>query len=187
MEEVEDSTAEEKQLKKKNKEVKEERGDSGASGDDVKEERGDSGASGDDVKGGSRHKHRSNGKEGVRSKGRCTNCGGTSDHMKKCAGCGKPRYCSRDCQKQHWKKHKPECLSDGEKRAEPAGDKPHPPPAVEEKGCSTCGKVSEDLKRCKCLMAAYCDISCQRKNWPHHKLTCSAAPGKVSHAPSVVM
>ena len=190
VEEVEDSTAEVKQLKKKNKEVKEERGDSGASGDDVKEvkeERGDSGASGDDVKGGSRHKHRSNGKEGVRSKGRCTNCGGTSDHMKKCAGCGKPRYCSRDCQKQHWKKHKPECLSDGEKRAEPAGDKPHPPPAVEEKGCSTCGKVSEDLKRCKCLMAAYCDISCQRKNWPHHKLTCSAAPGKVSHTPSVVM
>lgn len=43
------------------------------------------------------------------SKGKCTNCGQSSEHMKKCAGCGKTRYCSRNCQKQHWKQHKPHC------------------------------------------------------------------------------
>ena len=128
------------------------------------------------------------GREGGRSKGKCTNCGQSSDHMKKCAGCGKPRYCSRECQKQHWKLHKPECLS-GERTRQEKRDRVDLPSGKEEEtaplpsSCSGCGKTSASLKRCKCLGAAYCNVFCQRMNWPQHKLTCSAAPSvKVSAA-----
>jgi hypothetical protein len=145
-----------------------------------------------------RHKHKA---EGTRSKGKCTNCGKSTGHMKKCAGCGRPRYCSRECQKQHWKLHKPDCIAEdktaerreGEEPATTKHDAPRPlrekPTGVQEKQttavaapgmlkCTTCGRNSDYLKRCKCVQAFYCDIECQRKDWPRHKLTCSAAPGK---------
>ncbi|KAF2640372.1 hypothetical protein P280DRAFT_480825 [Massarina eburnea CBS 473.64] len=33
-----------------------------------------------------------------------------SSPLNKCAGCGKAWYCSKDCQKEDWKDHKPRCL-----------------------------------------------------------------------------
>ena len=153
---------------------------------------------------GGKHKAKSNGKEGVRSKSKCTNCGRSSDHMKKCAGCGGPRYCSRECQRQHWKQHKPYCTSEdkagegkageGKREKEPAVPKPPPREKPAEVAptmftCTTCGRTSENLKRCKCVKAFYCGTECQRKDWPHHKQTCSAAPLKkvsLSLAPPIV-
>ncbi|CAI8054987.1 hypothetical protein GBAR_LOCUS30006 [Geodia barretti] len=155
----------------------------------------------DDDSGGGKHKHKA---EGTRLKGKCTNCGKSTGHMKKCASCGRPRYCSRECQKQHWKVHKPDCIAEdktaereggreGEEPATRKQDVPRPlqekPTGVQEKQmtavavpgvlkCTTCGRNSDYLKRCKCVQVFYCDIECQRKDWPHHKLTCSAAPGK---------
>jgi hypothetical protein len=38
----------------------------------------------------------------------CTNCN-TKGYHKKCSGCKKVHYCSAECQKTHWKTHKPEC------------------------------------------------------------------------------
>ena len=131
------------------------------------------------------------------SKGKCTNCGQACEHMKKCAGCGKPRYCSQKCQKQHWKQHKPDCI------ATSLDDKTHngirerkktkkskSSAAAEEKKasniptvqlpdvtkCQTCGKEPSNLKRCKCYAVSYCDVRCQRLDWPNHKKSCSAAP-----------
>lgn len=39
---------------------------------------------------------------------RCTYCDKVTD-AKMCARCKKVQYCSRECQKQHWKAHKPDC------------------------------------------------------------------------------
>ena len=149
---------------------------------------------------GGKPKHKVNGREGVRSKGRCANCGKSSSHMKKCAGCGRPRYCSRECQKQHWKIHKPDCLEEdrtgereGKRDKEEPGTiarpplPPRPPPRPQPTAavaspvmltCTTCGRRSAYLKRCRCVQAFYCDIECQRKDWLRHKITCSAAPGR---------
>ena len=40
----------------------------------------------------------------------CDYCGKADDgSMKKCNGCKQVRYCGRDCQKQGWRAHKPQC------------------------------------------------------------------------------
>ena len=183
------------------------------------------------------------------SKGKCTNCGQSSDRMKKCAGCGKTRYCSRQCQKQHWKQHKPHCTatptenggktmdgereSKGEKDKMVNGERENKEKTVREKEetvngerkskekektmngkeesgekergeeisrssgkagqtvgakpssvallqCQTCLKTSENLKRCKCYAVSYCDVDCQRKDWPNHKKTCAIAKAKAA-------
>ena len=35
-----------------------------------------------------------------------------------CSGCREVHYCSRECQRKHWKTHKPECLSSEEREAQ---------------------------------------------------------------------
>ncbi|KAI4100501.1 MAG: hypothetical protein L6R37_005452 [Teloschistes peruensis] len=39
----------------------------------------------------------------------CDNCGKASKELKACGGCGKVRYCGKDCQKAGWKEHKRVC------------------------------------------------------------------------------
>jgi hypothetical protein len=39
----------------------------------------------------------------------CFGCGASAGETKKCGGCGKVYYCGKDCQRRHWKWHKPEC------------------------------------------------------------------------------
>lgn len=41
----------------------------------------------------------------------CVGCG-TPNRLQKCSGCQTARYCSRECQKSDWKKHKKECKHD---------------------------------------------------------------------------
>jgi len=41
----------------------------------------------------------------------CRTCKKEGDNMTKCGGCHAYRYCSRECQKDHWKIHKTDCLS----------------------------------------------------------------------------
>ena len=38
---------------------------------------------------------------------KCSDCG--KDGAKKCGACGEAYYCSRQCQRRDWKKHKAEC------------------------------------------------------------------------------
>ena len=39
--------------------------------------------------------------------------------------------------------------------------------------CEVCKKSFSDIKKCSaCNMIYYCSISCQRKDWPKHKLKC---------------
>lgn len=41
----------------------------------------------------------------------CASCGKADADLKRCAKCQTERYCSRDCQKAHWKTHKKVCAS----------------------------------------------------------------------------
>ncbi|KAH7060656.1 putative MYND domain protein [Macrophomina phaseolina] len=41
----------------------------------------------------------------------CANCGKTEEGLKHCAKCSSEYYCSRDCQKAHWKTHKKVCAA----------------------------------------------------------------------------
>ncbi|KAJ6587642.1 hypothetical protein DFH09DRAFT_1141503 [Mycena vulgaris] len=44
----------------------------------------------------------------------CENCGVKRKDLRRCAGCDHIRYCSKACQKAHWKKHKPHCLQNAQ-------------------------------------------------------------------------
>ena len=40
----------------------------------------------------------------------CYNCDKEMETTKQCANCQHAAYCSKDCQKKHWSKHKPNCI-----------------------------------------------------------------------------
>ena len=42
----------------------------------------------------------------------CESCKRPQMQMRKCSGCLWARYCSKNCQKQHWPCHKPVCGPD---------------------------------------------------------------------------
>ena len=44
----------------------------------------------------------------VRGSSRCAKCGAIGE-MFRCSRCRKAMYCSKDCQRNHWKIHKPTC------------------------------------------------------------------------------
>lgn len=45
----------------------------------------------------------------------------TSSPLLRCSGCGKAWYCSPQCQKAHWKKHKPTCLANRSSKGSSSG------------------------------------------------------------------
>lgn len=88
----------------------------------------------------------------------------------KCSRCMEVRYCSKECQTKHWAVHKKTCFSIGHATPE----LPAAPCQPSKEKCSKCGKESDKLKKCPCHGAAYCDVSCQKLDWPNHKAVCTA-------------
>jgi len=41
----------------------------------------------------------------------CASCHSKTENLKRCSGCKTVFYCSKTCQKNHWKEHKPDCQS----------------------------------------------------------------------------
>lgn len=39
----------------------------------------------------------------------CAFCHSNTESLKRCSGCKRAFYCSKTCQRNHWKEHKPEC------------------------------------------------------------------------------
>jgi hypothetical protein len=48
------------------------------------------------------------------------------------------------------------------------------PIKVELNTCSSCGKLGKMLKCSRCQFTRYCNTTCQKNHWPHHKATCSS-------------
>ena len=44
----------------------------------------------------------------------CAQCGFEFPNLLKCAGCRKLAYCSKSCQKRHWKQHRSRCIKSQE-------------------------------------------------------------------------
>jgi hypothetical protein len=53
----------------------------------------------------------------------CSNCGVREDgrKLKKCGRCKRSHYCSRDCQAEHWAKHKTVCAREAANQKNIAG------------------------------------------------------------------
>lgn len=91
---------------------------------------------------------------GIPSSSYCAACAKSSHgQLKRCSGCKTRFYCSVECQRNDWQKHKPVC---------------HPCSC-----CIGCGEASKKLKYCsRCKIARYCSSKCQKDNWHQHKLIC---------------
>ncbi|KAJ9448790.1 hypothetical protein DIPPA_12357 [Diplonema papillatum] len=44
--------------------------------------------------------------------------------------------------------------------------------------CSNCDQVKPGLRKCPCLLVAYCDDKCQSSHWPIHRTLCAAVRKK---------
>ncbi|KZV62171.1 hypothetical protein PENSPDRAFT_692766 [Peniophora sp. CONT] len=99
-----------------------------------------------------------------------------------CKGCGEVRYCSKDCQRKHWKVHKVHCRRvtaracryDGEFIFESLGSQPWVCPSG-----SPCRKESKRLAEAfkKALTATRCSVASTRPSRPR----------RVCHAPGAVI
>ena len=112
-------------------------------------------------------------------KRRCANCGKVVSEIKRCADCGKVKYCSRECQRKHWKIHKLECKkpsSNSKPINNKMADSESTSPGIglhDRDCCSSCGRKSVKLKKCgACSKAWYCSQECQRSDWKEHKKVC---------------
>ena len=59
----------------------------------------------------------------------CGNCDREEEKMFKCSRCGLVKYCGKDCQRAHWKEHKPFCIAKADRV-------PQPPVASLGKSCT---------------------------------------------------
>jgi hypothetical protein len=116
----------------------------------------------------------------------CGTCGVTPDKGKfnKCGACQAMYYCSVECQRVDWPKHKGEC----EQMKATAETATKAAAAVAAKAaanqtlpvvpcCLACSKTSGKdgaaLSKCsRCQEARYCSRECQVKDFPRHKKVC---------------
>jgi hypothetical protein len=101
-----------------------------------------------------------------------------------CGGCKMVKYCSRECQKRDYARHKESCSLATKRRQDIKGLRSGASAAAATElpllhcALPDCGKaLKPPILRCsKCHTVAYCGRACQVKAWKaRHKLECSAA------------
>lgn len=101
----------------------------------------------------------------------CSYCGGKSNKLKKCTGCGKTWYCGKECQSNHWKEHRAVCRSVVTQPVTQRTANVSTEPVLTR--CAGCNKEGNSLKRCACHFVAYCSKDCQRNDWTRHRVKCA--------------
>ena len=101
----------------------------------------------------------------------CANCKKAQPNLKKCGACGKIQYCSKECQRVHWKEHKSNC-----KQSSTAPTTT--PTTTTPTSCAQCKKQCVCIP-CSCGSVFYCSAECQRLDWPLHKDKCTSTHGGV--------
>ncbi|XP_062588474.1 uncharacterized protein LOC134250137 [Saccostrea cucullata] len=96
----------------------------------------------------------------------CTVCG-KKGTMKVCQRCKVQKYCSPECQKTDWKKHKLNCTDKSTYRNEKGFGDPLPI-------CANCKNQSALLRCSGCRIVYYCSNDCQTSDWDKHKTSCKA-------------
>ena len=61
--------------------------------------------------------------------GACAHCERHEPTLSSCSRCGLVKYCGRDCQRAHWKDHKPLCIPKADRVPQPVGSSQKPPGA----------------------------------------------------------
>jgi hypothetical protein len=95
----------------------------------------------------------------------CSFCQKQDVALKRCSKCQAVAYCSVACQRNHWKAHKPECISPGklQKLIQNVATCQNCLQNVTSKNPMTCSR---------CKNATYCCRDCQVANWKIHKPEC---------------
>ena len=119
----------------------------------------------------------------------CANCGANA--IQACSGCKLVCYCSKECQKDDWKKcHKFFCTKQGiedvpKASAEQEATNQKKTTNSGEKECANCRVQGNNLKisMCsRCQLTSYCSKSCQLQHWSAvggHKKFCVSASVKL--------
>jgi len=86
----------------------------------------------------------------------CSGCSKLTKHIKQCTRCKNRKYCSINCLRDDWQKHKNECDQ-----------------YIQDHTCCVCTKVVKKINQCsQCKKRKYCSRSCQVQDWPSHKKAC---------------
>jgi hypothetical protein len=86
-----------------------------------------------------------------------------------CEGCNQIYYCSRTCQKQDWKQHKPECQKTVNREAQKIRNEVDEQKPKCQHGCCE----DRGIYLCDgCNEVYYCGLECQKEDWKRHKVAC---------------
>lgn len=112
--------------------------------------------------------------------------------LSRCTGCMMVWYCSAECQRSHWGRHKKSCKKSVDDQAAKQASTTKLPSVDDQAAkkvsttklpsvCGNCGKVGSTgksagvLKKCNgCRQLCYCDAVCQRADWRRHKKFCKS-------------
>jgi len=115
--------------------------------------------------------------------GRCNADSGCGDGaaLLWCSRCKTIGYCSKECQRLHWKVHKPACYTREEQKLSRKVAK-----LTTVKDCNFCKRTKKAGEKAfsscaRCRAVRYCSSECQQKDWGTHKDAC--APREKSKAP----
>lgn len=106
----------------------------------------------------------------------CTRCKKQSTITCQCQSVS---YCSRECQVLEWPEHKEKCKHSKSELYASSKSQRHGMTSQSitsmslTSKCSSCGRVKQSLKHCKCRIVLYCSVECQRLHWPQHKSKCT--------------